>query len=152
MTLSFWNPNTTNQHPQPKKLLWHLRKSENPKTADNYKQVFTESTKNLLPDCTPSFCSRHTATRYIEDFNTKFCQTIYTSLDQVCGWQSTLQNTHAKNFWTQEMQDVFNLKGCYYRKWRKACGLNCLTYWILHQETKARLRRLVLRRRQETWR
>lgn len=49
------------------------------------------------------------------------------------------------------MQAVFDLKEYYYRKWRKANGLNCLKYWILHQETKAHLRRLVLRRRKETW-
>ena len=37
-----------------------------------------------------------------------------------------------------------------YRKWRKAQGINCLKYWLLHQETKAKLRRMIHQRRRET--
>ncbi|KAG1516921.1 hypothetical protein G6F45_010882 [Rhizopus arrhizus] len=50
------------------------------------------------------------------------------------------------------MQETFNLKEFYYKKWRKAQGLNSLKYWLFHQETKARLRRMILQRRKETWR
>ncbi|KAG1340567.1 hypothetical protein G6F62_005368 [Rhizopus arrhizus] len=47
-----------------------------------YKRVFTESTKILLTAHASSFCSRHSATHYIEAYNTKLCHATYTSLDQ----------------------------------------------------------------------
>lgn len=85
MTLSFRTPNHISDHLQPKRLLWHLRNLKNPKTVETYKRVFTDSTKHLLPGCTPSFSNRQAATRYIEDFNAQLCQAIYTSLDHACG-------------------------------------------------------------------
>lgn len=100
MTLSFGIPNPICEHLQTKRLLWHLRKLTNPKTVEMYKRVFTESTKILLTAHASSFCSRHSATHYIEAYNTKLCHTTYTSLDQACERQSTPKDTHAKSFWT----------------------------------------------------
>ncbi|KAG1403327.1 hypothetical protein G6F59_012774 [Rhizopus arrhizus] len=49
------------------------------------------------------------------------------------------------------MTAAFNRKEYYYKKWRKARGLNCLKYWLQHQEAQAALRRLVTKRRKEMW-
>ncbi|KAG0733684.1 hypothetical protein G6F23_013108 [Rhizopus arrhizus] len=50
------------------------------------------------------------------------------------------------------MTSVFNRKEYYYKKWRRARGLNALRQWVLHQEAQAKLRRLILKRRREAWR
>ncbi|KAG0821472.1 hypothetical protein G6F18_012181 [Rhizopus arrhizus] len=74
------------------------------------------------------------------------------SLDSVCGRRSPQADEYLKDFWTDEMTAAFNRREYYYKKWRKACGLNCFQYWLQHQEVQAALRRLVTRRRKETWR
>ncbi|CEG79966.1 hypothetical protein RMATCC62417_14368 [Rhizopus microsporus] len=49
------------------------------------------------------------------------------------------------------MLQAFKTREHYYRKWRKAYGLNKLHFWIRRQETCFRLKRLIHRRRRETW-
>ncbi|KAG0803558.1 hypothetical protein G6F15_013507 [Rhizopus arrhizus] len=68
------------------------------------------------------------------------------SLDSVCGRRSPQADEYLKDFWTDEMTAAFNRREYYYKKWRKACGLNCFQYWLQHQEVQAALRRLVTRR------
>ncbi|KAG1146994.1 hypothetical protein G6F37_011858 [Rhizopus arrhizus] len=74
------------------------------------------------------------------------------NFDSVCGRRSPQAEEYLKDFWTDEMTAAFNRREYYYKKWRKACGLNCFQYWLQSQEVQAALRRLVTRRRKETWR
>lgn len=131
---------------------WNLRKLKKTKYRDEYQEVFAH---NLPPDVdlnnTPSFTDADAAYTYIEQFSDILCQRIYGSLDQVCGKRDPTAADHLKQFWTDEMTSTFNLKQFYYNKWRKANGLNCLTYWLKHQETSALLQRLIKQRRRETW-
>ncbi|KAG1039634.1 hypothetical protein G6F43_012459 [Rhizopus delemar] len=113
--------------------------------------IFHNLTTDLIPHSLPSFTDRNAAFKYIENYNATLCQAIYESLDEVCGRNEVQKDDRLRHFWTTEMQETFDLKESYYKKWRKAHGLNSLKYWLLHQETKARLRRMILQRRKETW-
>ncbi|KAG1510472.1 hypothetical protein G6F53_006656 [Rhizopus delemar] len=92
------------------------------------------------------------AYEYIDDIHQQLRDAIYNSLDAVCGRQPPSTDDWLKDFWTPEMTSVFNRKEYYYKKWRRAHGLNALRQWVLHQEAQAKLRRLILKRRRETWR
>lgn len=61
---------------------------------------------------------------------------------------SKIKSTKSEFFLTKSENQVKTL----YLPKRKAHGLNCLTYWLKHQEAVAALRRLIERRRRETWR
>lgn len=99
----------------------------------------------------PTFQTREDACNYIDQLSNTLCQNVYDSLDQTCGKQDTSTDSFLKQFWTAEMTSAFDLKQYYYQKWRKATGLNCLTYWLKFQETGALLRRLIKQRRRDTW-
>jgi hypothetical protein len=156
MTLSFKIPRlSANDYISrtPQRLMWSLRKLKYKDKVDRYREVFSKN----LDLCTLSgqsslITDRESASEFIEQINKQVCEAIYTSLDQVCGRQQQGSDDYLKDFWTDEMTNVFNLKEHYYKKWRKAHGLNNLNYWLLHQDTKAKLRRLVIQRRRETWR
>ncbi|KAG1001337.1 hypothetical protein G6F27_012967 [Rhizopus arrhizus] len=92
----------------------------------------------------------NTAQKRIEELNQSICQIIYDSLDATCGRVTSCYN-YWQDFWTTEMLQAFETREYYYRKWRKAYGLNKLHYWIRHQETSTHLKRLIHRRRLETW-
>ncbi|KAG1532442.1 hypothetical protein G6F47_013042 [Rhizopus delemar] len=92
------------------------------------------------------------ACQYIDSIHQQLCDTIYDSLDKICGRRSPPTDEWLKDFWTTEMTAAFNRKEYYYKKWRKAHGLNALRLWVAHQEAQAKLRQLILKRRRETWR
>ncbi|EIE83594.1 hypothetical protein RO3G_08299 [Rhizopus delemar RA 99-880] len=144
MTLSFQTNIPGSNLLPPKRLTWHLGKLKDDKKVTTYQQVFTNLTADLIPHPPPLLPDRSSAINYIEDFNSAICQAIYQSLDQVWGKSDQQKDAELQKFWTIELQDTFNLKEYYYRKWRKAQGLNRLKYWLLHQETKALLRRMIL--------
>lgn len=107
----------------------------------------------ILPPLSSLSLQQTDAQQFIEHINNTLLETIYRALDIVCGNREIeATNVRSKEFWTTEMMDTFERKEFYYRKWRKADGLNCLKYWLLHQKTKAELRRLIIQRRRETWR
>ncbi|KAI8327091.1 hypothetical protein BD560DRAFT_343195, partial [Blakeslea trispora] len=92
------------------------------------------------------------ASAYTEKFNYQLCDFIYTSLDQSFGRAPLERQDFMKDFWTDDMNRVFDLKERYYQKWRKATGLNCLRFWLLHQQTRAQLLRLIHQRKRALWR
>jgi hypothetical protein len=151
MTLSFQaaiSPPRTNV---PKRILYHLNKLKDGQLRSQYLEHFSHLTKDLIPTNIPSFVNRSSAATYIEQFNRALCQAIYQSLDLVCGHHTRRPDFFQQQFWTCELQEIFGLKEYYYRKWRKTQGINCLKYWLLHQEAKASLRRMIQQRRRETW-
>jgi hypothetical protein len=94
--------------------------------------------------------NEHVAQQHIEEFNHSLCKAIYDSLDTTCG--RTIQtNGSLRDFWTADMLQAIDTRERYYRKWRKAYGLNKPRYWLKHQEACARLKRLIYQRRRETW-
>ncbi|KAG1463329.1 hypothetical protein G6F56_005307 [Rhizopus delemar] len=56
-----------------------------------------------------------------------------------------------KTMLTDKNAAIFKRKQFYFEKWRKANGLNCLTYWPKHQEKSTLLQRLIQQRHRETW-
>ncbi|KAG0752277.1 hypothetical protein G6F16_013175 [Rhizopus arrhizus] len=132
--------------------LWNIKKLRKEKTRETYQQVFQEHLNLILPPSSSLPLQKIDVQRFIERINASLLDALYKSLDTVCGKRETNSDTlRSKEFWTTEMMETFELKEFYYRKWRKANGLNCLKYWLLHQETKAKLRRLIIQRRKETW-
>ncbi|KAG1494654.1 hypothetical protein G6F54_007726 [Rhizopus delemar] len=151
MTFSFQVTTASPRTCPPKRTLWHLNKLKDDKQRTQYIEHFSYLITDLIPTDFPSFDNRASAATYIEHFNRTLCQAIYQSLDSVCGRFTRRQDDFQQQFWTRELQESFDLKEYYYKKWRKAQGINRLKYWLLHQETKARLRRMILQRRRETW-
>ena len=148
---SYSDPHSLNAIARPQ---WRLSKLKNPHTRRQYKEDFTHSLsiEDIDVHHIPSFSDTELATNHIEEFSTTLCQSIFNTLNQVCGKKDLQADRHLKQFWTPEMNSTFKLKQHYYRKWRRANGLNCLKYWLKHQETGATLQRLIQQRRRETWR
>jgi len=89
------------------------------------------------------------ASTYIEQYSSALCQAIYDSLDEICGKKDASADMYLKQLWTTEMTSAFERKQFYFKKWRKASGLNCLKFWLKHQETNGLLQRLIQKRRRE---
>ncbi|KAG0986586.1 hypothetical protein G6F28_010218 [Rhizopus arrhizus] len=128
MTLSFTITENLTDVPPPPRTTWHLGKLKRPNNRDKI-----------------------AACQYIDDIHEQLCDTIISALDSVCGRRIPKEEDYMKNFWTPEMTAAFNRKEYLYKKWRKAIELNCLQYWLQHQEAQAALRRLVTKRRKDMW-
>ncbi|KAG1582842.1 hypothetical protein G6F48_008896 [Rhizopus delemar] len=155
LTFSFQMPSFTPNNIDPvsdSRKIWNIKKLRKEKMRETYQQVFKEHLNLILPPLSSLPLQKIEAQRYIERINTSLLDALYKSLDTVFGTQETNSVTlRSKEFWTTEMMETFEMKELYYRKWKKTNGLNCLKYWLLHQETKAKLRKLIFQRRKETW-
>ncbi|KAG0816485.1 hypothetical protein G6F19_012892 [Rhizopus arrhizus] len=152
MTLSFSLPDIPVDTLPPSRTTWNLGKLKRQANRDKYREVFIQNLPLILPPpASISFSDRPEACRYIDYIHDTLCDTIISTLDSVCGRRSSQTIDYSKDFWTHEMTAAFNRKEYYYKKWRKARGLNCLKYWLQHQEAQAALRRLVTKRRKEMW-
>ncbi|KAG0803998.1 hypothetical protein G6F16_012545 [Rhizopus arrhizus] len=153
MTFSFGLPDVTQHRLPPQRVTWNLGKLKLPKNRDSYRDVFKENLGLILPPHSSlSFSHSSAAYEYIDDIHQQLCDALYNSLDAICGRRPPPTDDWLKDFWTPEMTSVFNRKEYYYKKWRRARGLNALRQWVLHQEAQAKLRRLILKRRREAWR
>ena len=156
MTMTFYlppHPQGPTNLPRPQRISWNIGKLKHLKSRDTCRDIFIKKLSLILPTHSSlSFHDRSKACQYIDSLHDQFCDTIVASLDSVCGRRSPQADEYLKGFWTDEMTAAFNRREYYYKKWRKACGLNCFQYWLQHQEVQAALRRLVTRRRKETWR
>jgi hypothetical protein len=73
------------------------------KTTESAKSRYVQTgvtilTMNMFPLSPPSFHNRPSAVNYIEEFNSKLSQAIYTSLDQIYGQNTSQKNTRLKLF------------------------------------------------------
>ncbi|KAG1372118.1 hypothetical protein G6F61_011335 [Rhizopus arrhizus] len=156
MTMTFYLPSHLQgptDLPRPQRITWNIGKLKHLKSRDTYRDTFIKKLSLILPPHSSlSFRDRSEACQYIDSVHDQLCDTIVASLDSVCGRRPPQADEYLKDFWTDEMTAAFNRKEYYYKKWRKARGLNCFRYWLQHQEAQAVLRRLVTRRRKETWR
>ncbi|KAG0162961.1 hypothetical protein DFQ30_000965, partial [Apophysomyces sp. BC1015] len=87
----------------------------------------------------------------INDLSDMLNQSLYQALDNSIGTKATPPKS-AKWFWTPALQDAVNRREHCYRKWRRAAGTAKISWWIAHQEARARLRLAVRARRNTTWR
>ncbi|CEI96298.1 hypothetical protein RMCBS344292_10464 [Rhizopus microsporus] len=120
------------QPTQIQRAIWNLGKLREQKVRDAYTQQ-VQSALTRLRLSTQSVYHRvddvKTAQRCIEEFNHSICQIIYDSLDATCG-RVTSGFSYWQGFWTTEILQAIETREHYYRKWRKAYGLNKLHYWI----------------------
>lgn len=155
LTFSFNLPRSTSYQRNPVsdvRLQWRLDKLKNLGYYKDYQDTCDLLLQDIDIEDHPTFANSSDAYAYIESFSEKLCGVIYSSLDHVCGRKNLSSDTYLKHFWTPEMISTLERKQFYYKKWRKASGLNCLTYWLKHQETGAHLQRLIRQRRRQTWR
>ncbi|KAG1222028.1 hypothetical protein G6F35_005580 [Rhizopus arrhizus] len=144
-------PEVHNQQPR---ITWRLTKLQEAKTRNQYIQSFQNATNNISMSIENNNLQpqdQQSARGFIEKLNDDICQAIYMSLDSICG-RICQQTDPMKDFWTAEMRQAYEAREYYYRKWRKAYGLNKLHFWLQHQQARATLRRLIHQRRRENWR
>ncbi|KAG0803212.1 hypothetical protein G6F20_013722 [Rhizopus arrhizus] len=158
MTLSFNLPPAYTSHNLSTEIHrphWNLKKLKKLDCSDRYESAFKNGTTSLVTQSDDDtdetmLTDMDAASTYIEQYSSALCQAIYDSLDEICGKKDTNADVFLKQFWTTEMTSAFKRKQFYFKKWRKANGLNCLKYWLKHQETGALLQRLIQQRRRET--
>ncbi|KAI9494027.1 hypothetical protein BDB00DRAFT_762706, partial [Zychaea mexicana] len=143
--------------------LWKLSKLKDTNTRQRYLATFTDNIQSLsteaqhhvsrILDPTPdSHASgdERTQTEIIEHLTSQFYDKLYTTMDDTLG--ATPGGQHRRDsFWTAELQRLNDHRELCYRKWRRAIGMNKLTWWIRHQEARARVRRAISKRSRETW-
>ncbi|KAI9477767.1 MAG: hypothetical protein EXX96DRAFT_636076 [Benjaminiella poitrasii] len=100
--------------------------------------MFANFTSHPAMQSFPSLSDRQIATDYIESVHSDLCQAINTSLDITCEQRPSQQTINLDNFWMAHMQQAFELRELYHKKWQESSGLNTLHYRIFHQETKAK--------------
>jgi hypothetical protein len=104
-------------HLPPQRVTWNIGKLKHPRIRNSYKEVFTENLQITLPhQSSLSFPNRTVACQYIDSIHQQLCDTIYDSLDKVCGRRSPPTDEWLKDFWTTEMTAAFNRKEYYYKK------------------------------------
>ncbi|KAI9309910.1 hypothetical protein BX666DRAFT_2102796 [Dichotomocladium elegans] len=126
MTLDFSTASTIPTTLPPQRRIWNLSKLKNPQKIDCYRQTFNETLTACSPNSHTDPQHRTRAVEEIEHLNQAMCEAIYTSLDTVCGRMTQPRTITMEHFWTEEMQNTFDKKEHYYRKWRKAVGVNAL--------------------------
>lgn len=141
------------QPTQMQRNVWNLGKLKEPEVQKAYIQHIQAALVSLGPSNEHTWmqtANKHVVQQHIEEYNQSLCKIIYDSLDITCG-QIIQSKNPLRSFWTDDILQALDIREHYYRKWRKAYGLNKLRYWIKHQEACAQLKRLIHRRRRETW-
>ena len=93
-----------------KRILWHLNKLKDKQLRSQYLEYFSHLTKDLIPTDASSFDNRSSAATYIEQLNQALCQAIYQSLDLICGRHTRRPDVFQQQFWTRELQEIFDLQ------------------------------------------
>ncbi|KAG1048746.1 hypothetical protein G6F43_008882 [Rhizopus delemar] len=143
MTLSFALPPSSRVQLPLKRTIWNLRKLKQQQTRNSYRDVFTEKLKIILPHHSSlNFPNRSVACQYIDTIHQQLCDTIYASLDEICGRRTPAREEWLRDFWTPALTAAFLRKEHYYRKWRKAYGLNALRLWGDYTKAIAKFSRI----------
>ncbi|KAG1052341.1 hypothetical protein G6F43_005514 [Rhizopus delemar] len=149
MSFSYHTNILPEAHTQQPRTTWKLTKLQDAKTRNQYIQNFQNAANNismLIENNKQQPQDQQSARDFIEKLNDDICQAVYISLDNICG-RIGQQTDPLKDFWTAEMRQAYETKEYYYRKWRKAYGLNKLHFWLQHQQARATLRHLIHQRR-----
>ncbi|KAI8067725.1 uncharacterized protein B0P05DRAFT_449141, partial [Gilbertella persicaria] len=147
----------TNSVPPPPsenpRIIWRLGKLVEEKVRNKYIDQFQSNSTILsqMRDATIQPQQRTEAANLIENFSSTLCTAIYGALDSSCG-RKEHWNNYMHDLWTKKMQAALDYREKCYRKWRRADGLNKLSFWIEHQQAKAATRRLIKQRQRFVWR
>ncbi|KAG0167038.1 hypothetical protein DFQ29_000672, partial [Apophysomyces sp. BC1021] len=145
--------NSAQQLPQ-RRRLWRLSKLKDENIREQYVTNCTNNLHSLQEDldnhvsiAQASITIPANLPEVIEDITSCLYDVLYQTMDETLG--STPGGQHRQNdFWTKELQRLVNHREFCYKKWRRAYGMNKLTWWLRHQEAGKALRQ----RSRETWR
>ncbi|KAG2225960.1 hypothetical protein INT45_006656 [Circinella minor] len=150
-------PNTPPQH-LPSRQLWNLNKLKDSNTLQQYNTTFMNNMELLNKDIEQCYnniqCSTilpPTLRTTIENITTCFYTNLYNTMDSILG-RAIPGQKQRDDFWTSELQHLVDKREHYYQKWRRALGMNKLTWRLRHQEARAKVRRALKKRSRETWR
>ncbi|KAJ8652485.1 hypothetical protein O0I10_011883 [Lichtheimia ornata] len=130
---------------------WHLHRLSESQPRQQYIDQFENNTRELTHILTNAISDSQTNPS-IESLATSLNQAIYDALDTTIGAKpSSTPKSRTKWFWTEEIHKAMAHREHCYRKWRKAKGMNKVTWWIKHQEARAKVRLTVNTRRRHTW-
>ncbi|KAI9470450.1 hypothetical protein BDB00DRAFT_746268, partial [Zychaea mexicana] len=138
--------------------LWRLSKLADADFRRTYTRTFAQQLQPLnndLQNCikraTHQTSQRIELPTIIDDISDRFYDTLYETLDTTLG-ATTGGRQASTEFWTVELQRLVEYRELCYRKWRRAYGMNKLTWWLKHQQADARARRAMTKRSRQTWR
>ncbi|KAG1436147.1 hypothetical protein G6F56_013683 [Rhizopus delemar] len=86
----------------------------------------------------------------IDDLNVSLNSIIYKSLDTSVGDRPP-RPSHWKKYWTQQLQDAADLRNRFYRRWRRASGIDKIYWWSQHQQANASFRQAVATAKRLSW-
>lgn len=155
MTLSFTYtiPPTTitdsSSSSSPRRL-WNLSRLMEDDVRELYQSTFATCTADLTTQLHDIHSSSPPTRPPIDDINDQLNTAIYTALDRSVGSRQT-RPKHWKKFWTKDLQDLADARERCYKRWRRAIGLDKVTWWIRHQEAQDRFQKALRKAKRESW-
>ena len=138
-------------HSSPARRLWNLSRLQ----EDDTRKLYVETFKSLAPPLVEklsSIKSRPPPTiPPIDDLNDAVNEAIYSALDKTVGSRPT-RPAHWKTFWNESLQELADAREHYYRKWRRAIGIDKAHWWERHQFAQDRFRAAVVSAKRQSWR
>lgn len=134
----------------PGRRLWRISRLNKQHFRDKFLELFAARVQPLRDELEDLVSNQPEREPDLEQLTSKLYESIYTSLDDSIGPKPAPPAT-AKWFWTPALQKAVDEREHCYRKWRRAIGVNKLTWWIRHQEARGKVKRAINQRRRETW-
>ncbi|KAI9267998.1 hypothetical protein BDA99DRAFT_422104, partial [Phascolomyces articulosus] len=148
--------NAAQQLPPPRRL-WRLSKLKNEQIRDQYTDLFSTliapintSMLSIINTMEATNTTATTVHQEIDKITNDFYSALYTSLDTSLG-PTPGGYIRRTTLWTVELQRLWDHRELCYKKWRNGYGMNKLTWWVRHQEARAKLRRAIRSHSRGTW-
>jgi hypothetical protein len=129
--------------------LWNLSRLNEPDVCDLFVARFSSLSAPLL-DKLQQF-TNVTSCPPIDSLNGELNDAIFSALDQSVGSRVS-RPKHWKKFWTSALQAAADLRESYYRKWRRASGIDKIYWWNKHQEAHKKFRQDLRQAKKLSWR
>ncbi|KAG1436515.1 hypothetical protein G6F56_013528 [Rhizopus delemar] len=130
------SPPSATVHPR---RLWNLSRLAEPDPCQLYIETFRSLSAPLtsqlrrLVQHPPSSCPP------IDDLNASLNDIIYRSLDTSVGDRPP-RPSHWKKYWSADLQASADRRNMFYRRWRRASGIDKVFWWNKHQQASASFR------------
>ncbi|KAG1444907.1 hypothetical protein G6F56_010111 [Rhizopus delemar] len=130
--------------------LWNLSRLGEPDPYKLYQDTFRSLSAPLtlqlkrLVQHPPSSCPP------IDDLNASLNDIIYRSLDTSVGDRPP-RPSHWKKYWTTDLQASADRRNMFYRRWRRASGIDKVFWWNKHQQAHASFRQAVATAKRLSW-
>ncbi|KAG1452021.1 hypothetical protein G6F56_007928 [Rhizopus delemar] len=130
--------------------LWNLSRLGEPDPYKLYQDTFRSLSAPLtlqlkrLVQHPPSSCPP------IDDLNASLNNIIYRSLDTSVGDRPP-RPSHWKKYWTADLQASADRRNMFYRRWRRASGIDKVFWWNKHQQANTSFRQAVATAKRLSW-